>query len=100
MPRYNPAEIEPKWQQYWAENDTFRTPEIPAAGGKLYVLDMFLEVGIDVPVDGVAVHHVTSPARGRTWSARAGLSMSMAEMARSSIPLSRSRGTKPASRWR
>lgn len=41
MPRYNPAEIEPKWQKYWADNDTFRTPEIPFPGGKLYVLDMF-----------------------------------------------------------
>src|SRR3954452_24207800 len=41
MPRYNPAEIEPKWQQFWAEKDTFRTPEVPAPGGKLYVLDMY-----------------------------------------------------------
>ncbi len=40
MPRYNPAEIEPKWQQFWEENKTFRTPEMPAAE-KLYVLDMF-----------------------------------------------------------
>ncbi len=40
MPRYNPAAVEPKWQQYWAEHQTFRTPEIPA-GKKLYVLDMF-----------------------------------------------------------
>ncbi len=40
MPRYNPAEIEPKWQRYWEENGTFRTPEMPS-GDKLYVLDMF-----------------------------------------------------------
>jgi leucyl-tRNA synthetase len=40
MPRYTPASIEPKWQQYWAENQTFRTPDMPA-GKKLYVLDMF-----------------------------------------------------------
>ncbi len=40
MPRYNPAEIEPKWQQFWEENKTFQTPEMPAAE-KLYVLDMF-----------------------------------------------------------
>jgi leucyl-tRNA synthetase len=40
MPRYNPAEIEPKWQKYWADNDTFRTPAMPV-GEKLYVLDMF-----------------------------------------------------------
>jgi leucyl-tRNA synthetase len=40
MPRYNPAEIEPKWQRYWDENKTFRTPDLPQ-GEKLYVLDMF-----------------------------------------------------------
>ncbi len=40
MPRYNPAEIEPRWQAYWAENHTFSTPEHPGAK-KRYVLDMF-----------------------------------------------------------
>jgi len=40
MPRYNPNEIEPRWQKYWEENGAFRTPEMPA-GEKLYVLDMF-----------------------------------------------------------
>jgi len=40
MPRYNPAFIEPKWQQYWERSRTFRTPEFPV-GPKLYVLDMF-----------------------------------------------------------
>ena len=40
MPRYNPAQIEPKWQQYWDEQKTFQTPEMPE-GEKLYVLDMF-----------------------------------------------------------
>jgi leucyl-tRNA synthetase len=40
MPRYNPAEIEPKWQTYWQTQKTFRTPELPS-GEKLYVLDMF-----------------------------------------------------------
>lgn len=40
MPRYNPAEIEPKWQQYWDSHHTFRTPDMPQ-GEKLYVLDMF-----------------------------------------------------------
>lgn len=43
MPRYNPAEIEPKWQAYWEQNKTFRCPEMPdpKGKGKLYVLDMF-----------------------------------------------------------
>jgi leucyl-tRNA synthetase len=40
MPRYNPALIEPKWQQYWERHATFRAPELPV-GPKLYVLDMF-----------------------------------------------------------
>lgn len=40
MPRYNPAEIEPKWQTYWQSNGTFKTPEMPGQE-KLYVLDMF-----------------------------------------------------------
>ncbi|PHR91928.1 MAG: leucine--tRNA ligase [Blastopirellula sp.] len=40
MPRYNPAEIEPRWQQFWEENKTFRCPEMPQ-GEKMYVLDMF-----------------------------------------------------------
>ena len=43
MPRYNPADIEPKWQSYWEQNKTFRCPELPDPNGKgkLYVLDMF-----------------------------------------------------------
>ena len=42
MPRYIPATIEPKWQAYWDEHKTFKTPELPPEGSpKLYVLDMF-----------------------------------------------------------
>ncbi len=40
MPRYQPANIEPKWQQIWEEKKLFKTPEMPV-GEKLYVLDMF-----------------------------------------------------------
>jgi len=40
MPRYNPATIEPKWQNYWEQNRTFATSRLPEAE-KLYVLDMF-----------------------------------------------------------
>ncbi len=40
MPKYNPSIIEPKWQNYWQEKDTFRCPELPGSQ-KLYVLDMF-----------------------------------------------------------
>lgn len=42
MPRYNPATIEPKWQAYWENLNTFAAPDKPAAEqAKLYVLDMF-----------------------------------------------------------
>jgi leucyl-tRNA synthetase len=40
MPRYNPADIEPKWQNFWEEQQCFKTPELPT-GKKKYVLDMF-----------------------------------------------------------
>ena len=40
MPRYNPTVIEPKWQQYWEEHQTFAAPRLPGAK-KMYVLDMF-----------------------------------------------------------
>ena len=40
MPRYNPSEIEPRWQAYWEENQIFATPAFPS-GKKRYVLDMF-----------------------------------------------------------
>eukprot|EP00526_Cylindrotheca_closterium_P000066 CAMPEP_0113609928 /NCGR_PEP_ID=MMETSP0017_2-20120614/4750_1 /TAXON_ID=2856 /ORGANISM="Cylindrotheca closterium" /LENGTH=865 /DNA_ID=CAMNT_0000518773 /DNA_START=160 /DNA_END=2757 /DNA_ORIENTATION=+ /assembly_acc=CAM_ASM_000147 len=35
------ADVEPKWQAYWAENDTFKTPERDMDKPKKYVLDMF-----------------------------------------------------------
>ena len=41
---YDPASIEPKWQQVWEEKKAFRTPDDPAelaAKPKFYVLDMF-----------------------------------------------------------
>ncbi|MFO8231956.1 MAG: class I tRNA ligase family protein, partial [Longimonas sp.] len=42
MPAYPFDEIEPKWQRYWAEHHTFRTPEdVDPDAEKCYVLDMF-----------------------------------------------------------
>lgn len=38
--RYVPAEIEPKWQEYWLSNKTFKA-EIDRQKPKYYVLDMF-----------------------------------------------------------
>ena len=38
--RYEPAAIEPKWQVYWKQHQTFRA-ERHAGKKKLYVLDMF-----------------------------------------------------------
>jgi leucyl-tRNA synthetase len=39
-PRYDPDAIEPKWQAYWEEQQTFRAERHPGRR-KLYVLDMF-----------------------------------------------------------
>ncbi|MFQ5732694.1 MAG: leucine--tRNA ligase [Planctomycetaceae bacterium] len=46
MPRYDHKRIEPRWQAYWDEHETFKTPDDitdPTVKGKpkLYVLDMF-----------------------------------------------------------
>jgi len=38
---YNFAEIETKWQGYWAQNKTFRATDCDASRPKYYVLDMF-----------------------------------------------------------
>lgn len=40
MAKYNPSEVEPKWQAFWEENRTFATPE-NLSGPKYYVLDMY-----------------------------------------------------------
>ncbi len=40
MPIYNPKAIEPRWQQFWDENKTFRTPDV-SDKPKFYILDMF-----------------------------------------------------------
>src|SRR5262245_26348344 len=40
MPAYNPKAIEPRWQRFWEENKTFRTPDV-SDKPKLYILDMF-----------------------------------------------------------
>ncbi len=37
---YDPSKIEPKWQQYWLENKTFKA-EVDTSKEKYYVLDMF-----------------------------------------------------------
>ena len=41
MPRYDAKRIEPKWQQYWEDNNTFVTDDTPDDREKMYVLDMF-----------------------------------------------------------
>jgi leucyl-tRNA synthetase len=40
MPTYNPKVIEPRWQRYWDEHKTFRTPD-RSDRPKYYLLDMF-----------------------------------------------------------
>ena len=38
--RYDPATIEPKWQAYWDEHQTFLATRHPGRAKK-YILDMF-----------------------------------------------------------
>jgi leucyl-tRNA synthetase len=40
VPSYNPKVVEPRWQRYWEEHKTFRTPDI-SDKPRLYILDMF-----------------------------------------------------------
>jgi leucyl-tRNA synthetase len=40
MQSYDPQKIEPRWQQFWQEQETFKTPE-DHDKPKYYVLDMF-----------------------------------------------------------
>ena len=41
MPRYDFKRIEPKWQDYWKQNETFKVDSFEPGREKLYVLDMF-----------------------------------------------------------
>jgi leucyl-tRNA synthetase len=40
MPSYNPKAIEPRWQRFWQDRKTFRTPDL-SDKPKFYILDMF-----------------------------------------------------------
>jgi leucyl-tRNA synthetase len=40
MPSYKPQTVEAKWQRFWEENKTFRTPD-DLSKPKYYILDMF-----------------------------------------------------------
>jgi leucyl-tRNA synthetase len=40
MPTYNPKVVEQRWQRFWEENKTFRTPDT-SGKPKYYILDMF-----------------------------------------------------------
>src|SRR5262245_36443011 len=53
MPTYNPKVIEPRWQRFWDQNKTFRTPD-DSPKPKLYILDMF-------PYPSAAGLHVGHP---------------------------------------
>jgi len=46
LPGYNPKDIEPKWQKYWLDHNSFRTSDpgdadFDPAKPKIYILDMF-----------------------------------------------------------
>jgi len=40
MPSFNPKVVEPRWQKFWEEHQTFRTPDT-SDKPKYYILDMF-----------------------------------------------------------
>src|SRR4026209_445258 len=40
MPSYHPQAVEPRWQQFWRERQTFATPDV-SDKPKYYILDMF-----------------------------------------------------------
>jgi leucyl-tRNA synthetase len=40
MPTYNPKVVEPRWQRFWEEHKTFKTPD-GSSKPKYYILDMF-----------------------------------------------------------
>jgi len=58
MPRYNPKEIEPKWQARWREADAFTADASPDKP-KYYVLEMF-----PYPSGRIHVGHVRNYAMG------------------------------------
>ncbi|MBN2362043.1 MAG: class I tRNA ligase family protein, partial [Deltaproteobacteria bacterium] len=39
--RYQPKEIEPRWQAAWEQAQIFAAPDRPATANKTYVLEMF-----------------------------------------------------------
>src|SRR6266704_4131989 len=41
MPSHNPAAVERRWQQFWEQTQTFRTPDTDGGKPKHYILDMF-----------------------------------------------------------
>ena len=41
LERYDFASVEPKWQKYWEEHETFKTDVWDFSKPKFYALDMF-----------------------------------------------------------
>lgn len=62
MKRYNPAQIEPKWQKYWEENKTYVASD-NSAKPKYYALSMFpYPSGIGLHIGHVRNYSITDAA--------------------------------------
>ena len=59
MKKYNPAEIEPRWQKIWEENGAHKVDDSVNAEKKKYVLEMF-----PYPSGDIHMGHVRNYAIG------------------------------------
>ena len=68
MPSYNPCDIEPRWQRFWDEHKTFRTPDEAMAKAMEHVSDQdfyrtahrkIYQAMLDLSEHGEVIDHIT-----------------------------------------